>query len=191
MNLFFPCTVVNCYVVKWTVQIYKQDFIKCTLLLHCAVVRTGVFCSYLSRKQRPNWGVKCQRMTWRFILAPHLSVSFHAFGWSFAANLEHNLSTTTCSFLIPWWRKAFFTREFCASNPSEYSLVECLAGNVEEQAKLLGEVLELHGTLAPEPLQPLHERLIELYGEMKIWMVKSQLMSSIGRFDQINDIFLA
>ena len=62
---------------------------------------------------------------------------------------------------------------------------------MEEQAKLLGEVLELHGTLAPEPLQPLHERLIELYGEMKIWMVKSQLMSSIGRFDQINDIFLA
>ena len=37
MNLFFPCTVVNCYVVKWTVQIYKQDFIKCTLLLHCAM----------------------------------------------------------------------------------------------------------------------------------------------------------
>ena len=37
MNLFFPCTVVNCYVVKWTVQIYKQDFIKCTMLLHCAL----------------------------------------------------------------------------------------------------------------------------------------------------------
>ena len=37
MNLFFPCTVVNCYVVKWTVQIYKQDFIKCTLLLHCVL----------------------------------------------------------------------------------------------------------------------------------------------------------
>jgi len=79
------------------------------------------------------------------------------------------------------YRKAFFTREFCAANPSEYSLVECLAGNVEEQGQLLGEVLELHGTLAPEPLQPLHERLTDLYSEMKTWMVKSQLMSSIGR----------
>ena len=42
MNLFFPCTVVNCYVVKWTVQIHKQDFIKCTLLLHCAVSQWGL-----------------------------------------------------------------------------------------------------------------------------------------------------
>ena len=79
------------------------------------------------------------------------------------------------------YRKAFFTPEFCAANPGEFSLVECLAGNVEEQAQLLGELLELHGDVAPEALQPLHDRLAELYLDMKTWMVKSLLMSNIGR----------
>ena len=79
------------------------------------------------------------------------------------------------------YRKAFFTPEFSAANPSEQNLLETLASHIEEQATLLGDVLELHGQLATEPLLPLHDRLVELYGEMKDWMVKSVLMSNVGR----------
>ena len=79
------------------------------------------------------------------------------------------------------YRKAFFTMEFCSGHPGEYHMVESLASLIEEQSRLLGEVLDLHGQLASEPLQPLHERLVELYTDMKDWMVKNVLMSSVGR----------
>ena len=79
------------------------------------------------------------------------------------------------------YRRAFFCPEYLAARPGEYNQVECLAGLIEEQGKLLGEVLELHGHLASEPLQPLHERLVELYQEMRDWMAKSSLMSSLSR----------
>ena len=82
------------------------------------------------------------------------------------------------------YRKAFFTSEYCAGNPGEYHMVESLASLIEEQSRLLGEVLDLHGQLCQlraEPLQPLHDRLVELYTDMKDWMMKTVLMSSVGR----------
>ena len=79
------------------------------------------------------------------------------------------------------YRKAFYCPEYLASHPGEYNQVECLAGLIEEQGKLLGEVLELHGQLASEALQPLHERLVELYQDMRDWMAKTSLMSSVSR----------
>ena len=79
------------------------------------------------------------------------------------------------------YRKAFFSPEYLATHPGEYNQVECLAGLIEEQGKLLGEVLDLHGQLASEALQPLHERLVELYQDMRDWMAKTSLMSSVSR----------
>ena len=76
--------------------------------------------------------------------------------------------------------KAFFTPDFGGS-PSEYNLVECLAGHVETLSKLLSEGLELHGQIASEALQPLHSRLVDVYTEMREGMQKSHLMSNVGR----------
>ena len=75
------------------------------------------------------------------------------------------------------YRKAFFCPEYLAAHPGEYNQVECLAVLIEEQGRLLGEVLDLHGHLASEALQPLQERLVELYQEMRDWMAKTSLMS--------------
>ena len=79
------------------------------------------------------------------------------------------------------YRKAFYCPEYLASHPGEYNQVECLAGLIEEQGNLLGEVLDLHGQLASDALQPLHERLVELYQDMRDWMAKTSLMSSVSR----------
>ena len=55
------------------------------------------------------------------------------------------------------YRSAFFSPEGggggAAAEAGAGQLVELLAGQLEEQAQLLGEVLQLHGQLAPEPLQ--------------------------------------
>ena len=37
LKMFLLCTIVNCYEHKWTCPINIQDFIKCTLLLLCAL----------------------------------------------------------------------------------------------------------------------------------------------------------
>ena len=79
------------------------------------------------------------------------------------------------------YRTAFFSPEFSAENPSEFSSVECLAGLLEEQARLLEEALDLHGQLAPEPVQPLHERLSGLFSQMKGGMQKATLLSGTGK----------
>lgn len=76
--------------------------------------------------------------------------------------------------------KAFFTAEF-EGGPSDFNLVECLAAHLESLSSLLAEGLHLHGQLAPEPIQPLHERLVEKYSEMKERLVKVNLMSVVGR----------
>jgi len=82
---------------------------------------------------------------------------------------------------IEKYRAAFFLPQFSTDNPSEYNSVESLAGYLEEQARLLEEALDLHGQLAPEPVQPLHERLLHLFIEMKSGMQKSHLLSSTGK----------
>ena len=59
------------------------------------------------------------------------------------------------------YRSAFFSPEGggggaaaeAGAGAGAGQLVELLAGQLEEQAQLLGEVLQLHGQLAPEPLQ--------------------------------------
>ena len=57
------------------------------------------------------------------------------------------------------YRSAFFSPEGGGGGAAAEvgagagQLVELLAGQLEEQAQLLGEVLQLHGQLAPEPLQ--------------------------------------
>ena len=57
------------------------------------------------------------------------------------------------------YRSAFFSPEGGGGGAAAEAaagagqLVELLAGQLEEQAQLLGEVLQLHGQLAPEPLQ--------------------------------------
>ena len=55
------------------------------------------------------------------------------------------------------YRSAFFSPEgggaAAEAGAGAGQLVELLAGQLEEQAQLLGEVLQLHGQLAPEPLQ--------------------------------------
>ena len=76
--------------------------------------------------------------------------------------------------------EAFFTPDFGGS-PSEYNLVECLAGHVETLSKLLSEGLDLHGQLAPEPLQPLHEWLVDVHSGMRDGMQKCHLMLNVGR----------
>ena len=75
---------------------------------------------------------------------------------------------------------AFFNSDFGGS-PSEYNLVECLAGHVETLSKLLSEGLELHGQLATDDLQPLHEWLVDRYSENREGMQKSNLMLNVGR----------
>eukprot|EP00092_Neocalanus_flemingeri_P009289 GFUD01009995.1.p1 GENE.GFUD01009995.1~~GFUD01009995.1.p1 ORF type:complete len:1824 (+),score=321.37 GFUD01009995.1:199-5472(+) len=79
------------------------------------------------------------------------------------------------------YKNAFFTPEFSTVNPNEQNSVECLAGYLEEQARLLEEALDLHGQLAPEPVQPLHDRLLHLFAQMKTGMQKSHLLSSPGK----------
>ena len=57
------------------------------------------------------------------------------------------------------YRSAFFSPEgggggaAAEAGAGAGQLVELLAGQLEEQAQLLGEVLQLHGQLAPEPMQ--------------------------------------
>ena len=76
--------------------------------------------------------------------------------------------------------KAFFRADF-EGGPSDYNLVECLAGHLETLSSLLAEGLLLHGQLASEPLQPLQERLVEKFSEMKERLVKLNLMAGVGR----------
>ena len=76
--------------------------------------------------------------------------------------------------------KAFFRADF-DGGPSDFNLVECLAAHLETLSSLLAEGLHLHGQLASEPLQPLQERLVEKYSEMKERLVKLNLMAGVGR----------
>jgi len=78
------------------------------------------------------------------------------------------------------YREAFFSPEFLASTEQEgeAASVEVLAGLITELARLLDEALDLHGELAPEPMKPLHESLLQKFQEMKAGMQRSALISS-------------
>ena len=76
------------------------------------------------------------------------------------------------------YREAFFCPEFEATDPGEANSVESLAGLITELARLLDEALELHGELAPEPMMPLHDSLLQKFQEMKAGMQRSALIAS-------------
>jgi dedicator of cytokinesis protein 3 len=79
------------------------------------------------------------------------------------------------------YREAFFSPDFPAGEAGEAVSVERLAGLITELARLLGEALVLHGELAPEPMKPLHENLLQKFHEMSAGMQRSALLTSPAR----------
>lgn len=78
---------------------------------------------------------------------------------------------------ISKYQEAFFTEQFATSTEGkgQQTNVHRLKALILEQAQILDTALELHGTLAPEGVQPLHNRLMERFAQMK------QSLSSIEK----------
>ena len=72
------------------------------------------------------------------------------------------------------YKAAFFSGE---TMREDWGLVERLAGQLEEQGRLLGDGLQLHGQLAPDQLRPLHVRLVELYREQRVELGRERLLA--------------
>lgn len=70
---------------------------------------------------------------------------------------------------ISKYQEAFFTEQFGNSTEGKGQQVNVhrLKALILEQAQILDTALELHGTLAPEGVQPLHNRLMERFAQMK------------------------
>jgi len=68
------------------------------------------------------------------------------------------------------YKSAFFTDTFSEENPKYTHVLETLAGYIGEQVSLLQDGLQLHGELAPEPVQPLHQRLVEVFSTLRTEM---------------------
>lgn len=70
---------------------------------------------------------------------------------------------------ISKYQEAFFTEQFATSTEGkgQQANVHRLKALILEQAQILDSALELHGTLAPEGVQPLHKRLMERFAQMK------------------------
>lgn len=70
---------------------------------------------------------------------------------------------------ISKYQEAFFTEQFATSAEGKGQQVNVhrLKALILEQAQILDTALELHGTLAPEGVQPLHNRLMERFAQMK------------------------
>ena len=68
------------------------------------------------------------------------------------------------------YKSAFFTDTFSEENPKYTNVLEALAGYIGEQVSLLQDGLQLHGELAPEPVQPLHQRLVEVFSTLRTEM---------------------
>lgn len=70
---------------------------------------------------------------------------------------------------ISKYQEAFFSESFAnsAEGRNQLSNVQRLRHLILEQAQILETALELHGSLAPEGVQPLHNRLLERFGQMK------------------------
>lgn len=70
---------------------------------------------------------------------------------------------------ISKYQEAFFNEEFAKSTEGKGQLanVQRLKDLILKQVQILDTALELHGTLAPEGVQPLHNRLLERYSQMK------------------------
>lgn len=70
---------------------------------------------------------------------------------------------------ISKYQEAFFTEEFrqSAEGKSQQVNLQRLKQLMLKQVQILETALELHGSLAPEGVQPLHKRLLERFIQMK------------------------
>lgn len=70
---------------------------------------------------------------------------------------------------ISKFQEAFFSEQFTKSleGRGQQGNVQHLKSLILEQIQILDTALELHGTLAPEGVQPLHARLLERYSQLK------------------------
>lgn len=78
---------------------------------------------------------------------------------------------------ISKYQEAFFTEQFLKSpqGHGQQANVQKLKGLILEQILVLEQALELHGQLAPSGVQPLHNRLLERFSQLK------QSLSGLGR----------
>lgn len=67
------------------------------------------------------------------------------------------------------YQEAFFSEEFAASHEGrgQQCNVQYLKSLILDQIQVLDTALALHGMLAPEDVQPLHNRLLERYCQLK------------------------
>lgn len=65
------------------------------------------------------------------------------------------------------YQEAFFTEQFLRENPKQSQNVHRLKSLILEQMQVLETALELHGQLAPSSVQPLHNRLLERFQQLR------------------------
>lgn len=70
---------------------------------------------------------------------------------------------------ISKYQEAFFSEQFAKSQEGrgQQGNVQHLKSLILEQIQILDKALELHGSLAPDGVQPLHNRLLERYSQLK------------------------
>lgn len=73
------------------------------------------------------------------------------------------------------YQEAFFTDQFQKQHPKQSQNVQRLKSLILEQMQVLETALELHGQLAPSSVQPLHNRLLERFQQLR------QSLSGMGR----------
>ena len=62
---------------------------------------------------------------------------------------------------------AFLVPTYIAANPNQSSFTIRLRNGIGHQVRLLEGGLTLHGRLAPQPVRPLHQRLVERFQQMR------------------------
>ncbi|XP_074036384.1 dedicator of cytokinesis spg isoform X2 [Leptinotarsa decemlineata] len=78
---------------------------------------------------------------------------------------------------ISKYQQAFFTKEFAKLYPEHKIHAETLKELIINATRVIDEGLTLHGKLAPTSVQPLHQRLLERFAQLK---------HSLGSFSQQN-----
>lgn len=73
------------------------------------------------------------------------------------------------------YQEAFFSDQFLKQHPKQSQNVQRLKSLMMEQMQVLETALELHGQLAPSSVQPLHNRLLERFQQLR------QSLSGMGK----------
>ncbi|XP_065173337.1 dedicator of cytokinesis protein 3 isoform X2 [Atheta coriaria] len=68
---------------------------------------------------------------------------------------------------ISKYQQAFFTQEFAKLNPEHLNYVYTLKTMIHETMQVIEDGLSLHGALAPSGVQPLHQRLVERFAQLR------------------------